>query len=118
MYKRQVPEATPALLHRFQHWMRQHRGTGDVTLAGYARVLRQLLAALGAEPGRYTAAQLRAFVLQQAQGFSHSKAEMAVSAVRMFVRFLIAAQACPAAAVMPPHARWRRSIKCCWPAES
>lgn len=89
------PDATPALLHRFQHWMRQHRGAGAVTLAGYARVLRQLLAALGEEPGRYTAAQLRAFVLQQAQGFSHSKAETAVSAVRMFVRFLLAHQECP-----------------------
>jgi site-specific recombinase XerD len=90
------PAATPALLHRFEHWMRQHRGVGDVTLAGYTRVLRQLLAALGEEPGRYTAAQLRGFVLQQAQGFSHSKAEMAVSAVRMFVRCLLAHQACPA----------------------
>jgi site-specific recombinase XerD len=89
------PDATPALLYRFQHWMRQHRGAGPVTLAGYTRVLRRLLGTLGEESGRYTAAQLRAFVLQQAQGFSHSKAETAVSAVRMFVRCLLAHQACP-----------------------
>ncbi len=90
------PDTTPALLHRFLHWMGQHRGTGATTLAQYARVLRQLLARLGTAPGQYTAAQLRAFVLEQAQGFSHSKAETAVGAVRMFVRFLIAEQACPA----------------------
>jgi len=102
------PDATPVLLHRFQHWMRQHRGTGAVTLGGYGRVLRQLLGALGEDSRGYTAAQLRAFVLQQAQGFSHSKAEMAVSAVRMFVRFLIAAQACPAGLqyAIPRMAGW------------
>jgi site-specific recombinase XerD len=95
-YAAAPPEVTPALLQSFQHWMRQHRGTGAGTLAQYARVLRQLLALLGTAPDQYTAAQLRAFVLQQAQGWSHSKAETAVGAVRMFIRFLIAAQACPA----------------------
>jgi site-specific recombinase XerD len=95
-YAAAPPDVTPALLHRFLHWMRQHRGTGAVTLAHYARVLRQLLAMLGTAPAQYTAVQLRAFVLQQAEGFSHSKAETAVGAVRMFVRFLIAEQACPA----------------------
>jgi site-specific recombinase XerD len=88
------PDATPVLLQRFQQWMRQHRGVGAVTLAGYTRVLRALLVTVGEDPLTYTASQLRAFVLQEAQGWSHSKAESAVSAVRMFVRFLLAHQEC------------------------
>ncbi|MBI4538674.1 MAG: tyrosine-type recombinase/integrase [Gemmatimonadetes bacterium] len=90
------PNATPVLLQRFQHWMRQDRGAAAVTLAGYTRVLRTLLATVGEDTHAYTASQLRAFVLQEAQGWSHSKAETAVSAVRMFVRFLLAHQMCSA----------------------
>lgn len=89
------PNVTPVLLQHFQHWMRQDRGTAAVTVAGYTRVLRRLLAAVGEDTHAYTASQLRAFVLQEAQGWSHSKAETVVSAVRMFVRFLLAHQACP-----------------------
>ncbi len=85
-------ETPPALLEQFEQWMRHHRGVGDVTLRGYRRVLLRLLAAVGEDPRTYTAIQLRAFVLQQAQGWSHSKAETAVSAVRMFVRCLLAHQ--------------------------
>lgn len=90
------PNATPVLLQRFQHWMQQDRGAAAATVAGYTRVLRSLLAAVGEDTHAYTASKLRAFVLQEAQGWSHSKAETAVSAVRMFVRFLLAHQACSA----------------------
>jgi site-specific recombinase XerD len=95
-YAAAEPDATPVLLQRFQQWMRQARGVGARTLAGYTRVLRTLVATVGEDSHAYTASQLRAFVLQQAQGWSHSKAESAVSAVRMFVRFLLAHQECSA----------------------
>jgi site-specific recombinase XerC len=78
----------------FCDWMRQHRGVKEITLSAYRRVLRQLLEVLGSEPQDYSAAQLRAFVLAQSRGYSHSKAETVISAVRMFVRFLIATGRC------------------------
>lgn len=105
------PDAAPVLLQRFQHWMRQDRGVRPVTLAGYTRVLRALLATMGEDPHAYAASQLRAFVLQQAQGWSHSKVESVVTAVRMFVRFLLAHQACSASLehAIPRVAGWSQA---------
>lgn len=110
-YAAAEPDATPVLLQCFQHWMLQDRGVRAVTLAGYTRVLRTLLATVGEEPHAYTAAQLRAFVLQQAQGWSHSKAESVVSAVRVFIRFLMAHQACSASLehAIPRVAGWSQA---------
>jgi integrase/recombinase XerD len=99
------------LERRFRHWMRQHRGVRDVTLDGYGRVIDRLLKDIGTEPARYTAAQLRAFVLSQSQGCSHSKADAVVTAVRTFVRFLIASQECPdnLQHAIPRVAGWRQA---------
>lgn len=96
---------------RFRHWMRQHRGATDTTLNGYGRVIDRLLNAIGTEPRLYTAAQLRAFVLSQSQGFSRSTADTVVTATRMFVRFLIASQECPdhLQHAIPRVAGWRQA---------
>lgn len=101
----------PPLLTAFGDWMHQHRGVTETTIATYAPVLRRLLDALGSEPETYTAAQLRAFVLAQSQGYSHSKAETVVTAVRMFVRFLIATGQCAEAlqSTIPRLGRWRQA---------
>jgi integrase/recombinase XerD len=106
-----VRPVEPPLVAAFCAWMRQHRGVTEITLDGYARVLRQLLQALGAEPQCYTAAQLRAFVLAQSQGYSHSKAETVVTAVRLFVRFLIATERCAGGLqyAIPRLAGWRQA---------
>lgn len=102
---------TSVLVQRFRLWMKQHRGAGELTLTAYVRVLNKLIAALGGDSRHYTAAQLRAFVLQDARGFSHSKAQNTVSAVRMFVRFLIVHQECPDCLryAIPPLAGWRQA---------
>lgn len=109
-----VPTNCPVLLPleaRFCSWMRQHRGVSEATLGGYNRVVRQLLEVLGSETRGYTAAQLRAFVLAQSRGFSHSKAETVITALRMFVRFLITYQECPAGLqyAIPRVAGWRQA---------
>lgn len=104
-------ETAPVLLQRFQHWMRNDRGAAALTVAGYSRVLRMLVASLGEDTHSYTAAELRAFVLRQGQGWSHSKAETAVSAVRMFVRFLLIYQECSAGLehAIPRVAGWSQA---------
>jgi site-specific recombinase XerD len=93
---------------RFCEWMRNHRGSKESTLANYRYVLCKLLQQFGCEPRQYTALQLRAFILTESRGFSHSKAETAVSSVRMFVRFLIAHRECQEALqyAIPRMAKW------------
>ena len=83
------PNDIPPLVIRFCEWMRKQRGARDSTLAGYGRALCKLVQELGSEPRRYTAQQLRAFLLKETRGFSHSKADTTATAMRMFVRFLV-----------------------------
>lgn len=109
-----VSDARPAdlpLLRVFGDWMHQYRGATETTITGYSRVLRQLLEVLGSTPEGYTAAQLRAFVLAQSQGYSHSKAETVVTAVRMFMRFLMVTERCGGALqyAIPRLAGWRQA---------
>lgn len=105
-----APDVTP-LQERFCHWLRHHRGLAPLTVAGYARVAGQLMGALGNNPRQYNAAQLRAFVLTQSHGYSHSKADNTVTAVRMFVRFLIAHNECldNLQYAIPRVAGWRQA---------
>lgn len=107
----QVDRPREGLETGFRNWMHQHRGVCEITLDGYGRVVDRLLKTIGTEARLYTAAQLRAFVLSQAHGRSHSKADTVITAVRMFVRFLIACQACPdhLQHAIPRVAGWRQA---------
>ena len=61
------PVHDPALLSAFCQWMRQQRGTGDVTLCHYSIYIRELLRRLGEDPSRFDARRLRAFVLEKSR---------------------------------------------------
>ena len=99
------------LLEEFKSWMVEQRGSANSTLETYSRTLRQFLKALGDKPEEYDARQLRQFVLRSSQGFSHSHTESIVTAVRMFVRFLIATQRCAPALknAIPRLAKWSKA---------
>ncbi len=101
----------PALLAAFQHWMRSHRGTTDATLKNYRLPIIALLHTLGAQPERLEVKALRTFVLAQVgqQGIEHAKT--VVTAVRMFLRFLIAMGRCQPELdhALPTIAHWRLS---------
>lgn len=99
------------LLAEFNFWMTEHRGTAESTLETYSVDIRRLLIALGDKPEKYDAKKLRLFVLNQAKGFSHSHSESIVTAVRMFVRFLVATQRCDAVLnnAIPRLMRWRKA---------
>jgi site-specific recombinase XerD len=77
----------PALLSAFCRWMREQRGTCEVTLTNYGRHLRELLRRLGEE----------------------AAAKTCTTALRMFVRFLIADGQCAVGldAAIPTLAHWR-----------
>lgn len=99
----------PALLGAFRQWMQTQRGTTQATLNGYRLPITALLHTLGEQPERFDARALRAFVLDHAgqQGIGHAKT--VVTAVRMFLRFLIAMGQCTPGLdhALPTIAQWR-----------
>jgi site-specific recombinase XerD len=89
--------------------MQQHRGAKDETLRIYGHVISDALISLGDEPSRYDARRLRAFVLERAPRYGRSKAKLLVTALRVFIRYLIAQDLCPAGldAAIPTIAGWK-----------
>src|SRR6266446_10829123 len=103
------PPSEPQLLGAFRLWMCTHRGTTDATLNGYRLPLLTLLHTLGEQPEQWTATALRAFVLDKARPHGIGGAKTIVTAVRMFVRFLIAIGRCTPGLdyALPTIAHWR-----------
>ena len=101
----------PALLTEFYHWMRKNRGTSDITLDNYSRVIRPFLKRFGNNPGLFDAKSLRQFVLEKGQQSGGSAAKNCTAALRMFIRFLIAEGKCDASLIeaIPTLAYWRLS---------
>jgi integrase/recombinase XerD len=104
-----IPE--PALLVSFGRWMRQQRGTCDSTLYNYGLDLRDLLKEVGEDPAAFHAQKLRNFVLERTQKCGWAAAKRCITAVRAFLRFLIAGGRCAAGldAAIPALAHWRLS---------
>ena len=101
----------PALLRSFCDWMRRQRGTCDATLYGYSIPIRDLLKNLGEDPGRFDAQHLRQFILDTSQRCRWASAKKCTTAVRMFLRFLIADGKCATGleGAIPVLAHWRLS---------
>jgi len=99
----------PALLRAFCRWMHKQRGACETTLSNYARPIRALLASLGEEPSRFDARSLRGFVLERSRASGWAAAKTCTTALRMFVRFLIADGQCAVGldAAVPTLAHWR-----------
>jgi integrase/recombinase XerD len=105
-----VPLEAP-LLKSFGDWMRKQRGTTDATLCNYARPIRALIERFGDAPSHLNARGLREFVLQQSRRTGWAGAKHCTTALRTFLRFLIAEGRCPAALLgaIPTLAHWRLS---------
>jgi site-specific recombinase XerD len=103
------PAPEPALLRAFSVWMRAQRGTCNQTLYNYGIPIRQLLERFGENPGGLDAERLRQFVLQQSQDTGWAAAKRCTTALRMFLRFLIADGRCPSGLLgaIPVVAHWR-----------
>jgi site-specific recombinase XerD len=101
----------PVLLTAFRQWMRQQRGTCDATLDNYSLSIRDLLKTVGADPRRFDSQNLRKFVLERSQRSGWATAKKCTTALRMFLRFLIAEDKCAAGldAAIPVLAHWRLS---------
>ena len=96
----------PVLLAAFCQWMRHERGTSDLTLYNYSISIRALLSHLGEDPERFDAQ-----ILENSQRRGLAAAKTCTTALRMFLRFLIAEGICPSGldAAIPVLAHWRLS---------
>lgn len=106
------PIATlPPLFVEFCDWMRQHHGTRDTTLETYRRTIVDALSTLGTSAQDFNVAGLRAFVLDRAGRHGLCQAKVVITALRAFVRYLIATGQCRAGldAAIPSIAGWRLS---------
>jgi integrase/recombinase XerD len=96
------------LLRSFFVWMRERRGTSNATLYNYGLPIRCLLHRIHDDPGKLDARLLRQFVLEQSRG-GRWLARRCRTAMRMFLRFLIAEGRCRAGLLgaIPVVAHWR-----------
>lgn len=99
----------PALLSAFCQWMRRLRGSADVTLYHYSVYIRELLRRFGEWPSCFDAHRLRAFVFERSHSWGPTVAQKCTTALRMFLRFLIAEGKCGVGldAAIPTPAHWR-----------
>ncbi len=101
----------PVLVTEFCLWMRQQRGTRDSALHNYNHFIRQLLKRLGEDPAKFDAQRLRQFLLDKSQQSGWATVKNCTTALRMFLRFLIAEGKCLPGldAAIPVVAHWRLS---------
>lgn len=111
VHRADMAAAMPPLFVDFCDWMRQHRGTQETTLNTYRRTIVDALQALGNNPRRFEATGLRAFVLDRASRHGRCQAKVVITALRVFVRYLIANGQCQVGldAAIPTIAGWRLS---------
>jgi site-specific recombinase XerD len=107
----QVPTVSHPLVAGFDAWMRAHRGATPTTLLIYGRVVANAVSALGDDPSTFAAHGLRRFVLEKSQEHGRSKAKQVMTAMRAFLRFLVATGACSPGldGAIPTIAHWRLS---------
>jgi integrase/recombinase XerD len=105
------PPELPPLVQHFHTWMQDQRGLQDATLRSYERVIGDVLQTLGDQPGHYTAAAIRAFVIKRTATGSRSQGKCVLTAMRHFLRCLIAAGTCRPGldGAVPTIATWRLS---------
>lgn len=101
----------PELWKSFCWWMREQRGTSDATLYNYGIAIRALIQRFGEIPSKLTARGLRQFVLEQSRNTGWAAAKHCTTALRMFVRFLVAEGRCRSGLLgaIPTLAHWRLS---------
>ncbi|UIF88259.1 tyrosine-type recombinase/integrase [Cupriavidus sp. UYPR2.512] len=101
----------PPLFLQFCEWMRRHHGMPDTTLNTYRRTIVDVLQTLGSNPRDFAIADLRAFVLDRASRHGRSQARVVITALRAFIRFLIAQGQCQVGldVAIPTIGGWRLS---------
>jgi site-specific recombinase XerD len=89
--------------------MHAQRGTHDRTLYNYSLPIRALIRQCSEDPSKLSARSLRQFVLRHSRHAGWATAKRCTTALRMFLRFLIAQGRCRAdlLGAIPVLAHWR-----------
>jgi integrase/recombinase XerD len=103
--------AADGMSERFATWMLRHRGVAPSTMSRYQFALRPFLTELGEKPEAYDASRIRAFIVKQLGTRGRGDCRSAVSAIRAFLRFLVAdGRAAPGIEqCVPTVPQWRLS---------
>jgi len=107
----QIKITIPRLISEFEKWMLDHKGVKSSTMHSYCKVIRKLIDDIGEDPKLFTASQLRSFVLKNSKVYKRNTVRNMITAIRMFIRFLITKQACSASLIhaIPRYAKWRNA---------
>lgn len=105
------PQLENSALSGFSHWCRQHRGIGEETIREHVRHVERLLAELGVEPERYTAALIQDVLLRCLDSTTRSTARQTAGSLRMYLRYLASEGRCSATLVdaVPNVSDWKLS---------
>ena len=97
------------LLASFRHWLHCHRGAAQPTIRLYCIGASLLLRSLSDDVSHWNTQQIRAFFLIQAKVCGKPTLEKLVTAIRIFLRYLIACGHCAADLdhAVPVFAHWR-----------
>ena len=100
-----------ALLNAFRHWMIQNRGVTERTLDNYCPIIASLLESIEGDPNRLNPRNLRAFILHHTEHHGKGNLSGVTTALRTFLRYLIAEGKCAAGldTAIPAVAVWRLS---------
>jgi integrase/recombinase XerD len=106
------PETTEiAIVNTFRDWMKQNRGVTNQTLNGYSPIITTLVKSIGNDLSRLDSHALRTFVLDYAENHHMKSLSGITTALRSFLRYLIAEAKCPIGldAALPAVASWKLS---------
>ena len=95
----------------FSVWLERNRGIRARTIRRYIGALTTILPALGGDPRTYDAALIRRVLLESIEHLGREAARDRVTAMRMYLRFLVS-EGCVAPALVeavPTVPRWRLS---------
>jgi site-specific recombinase XerD len=103
--------AFAAISERFAAWMLRHRGVVPNTVHRYQLALRPFLSELGEDPAKYDVESIRTFVIEHLGIRSRNETRSAVTAIRAFLRFLVAEGRVPSGIerCVPTVPQWRLS---------
>ncbi len=90
-------------------WLKRHRGLSEHKIAVYGREIMKLLPSLGTDTTHYNAGLIRRVILEKSKEHSTSYVKDMATALRGYLRFLVAQGACSPGidASVPTIAFWR-----------
>ena len=105
------PPEVDARVAEFQNWLRHHRGVSERTINSHGLLVMRMMPTLGTEPADYNAQCIRQVILDEAQKCSRAYLAKMRTALRGYLRFLIARGECKPwlDQAVPVFAHWQLS---------